>query len=363
MKTETVLTREVDALANVHWHGREVGEVMKGLIREAIRGGADVLGPQPNTEKSLITATQVLEYVGSAKAYCLPSPDTRLTFLPFVMLTEETTREELVNCKIAGISDGKIYPRLRTTKSANGVRHYGRILPVVRWCGEIGIRVHNHFEHPNMIHGNRDAEYLCLAVAEMFLEETGAVIFWEHTSDARCIPAWKYFAGKYPGRFFVTVTAHHLAWNEDQAFGNVRLICKPPLKTERDRLALVQLVCDGHPWVMAGADDAAHDVNAKHVHDGKCACGAFTTPFLHQIYAHALSKLLETAGGTRTYINFTSRNARKIHGLPPASRVIALVNKPFRIPPSCQIGPWTVESAGAGETIDWSMVPEKPAAS
>ena len=349
------LTVIVDTLANLHWHGREIGPVISGLAREAIRGGADVLAPMPNTEEPLTTAKRVLTYIRRAKKR-VPR-GKKVTFLPIVMLTEDTTYDELIACRQAGIRDGKIYPYLRTTKSEHGVRKWGKMINVVRWCGELGIKVHVHFEHPNPVYINRDAEYLCLPIAELFLEETDAILIWEHGSDSRCIPAWKKMAKT--GRFFVTLTAHHLACNEDEAFGDVRKKCKPPIKTEYDRAALVSLVLEDHPWVMAGPDDAAHDVNKKQVHVGRCACGDYTSPFLVQLYAHALDPLLYTEiytkRGVAVFNNFISRNARSLHNLPPASRKLKLVRKPFKIPPLYKIGPWKVEPYGAGETIDWSL--------
>jgi len=348
-----MVMKKVEALANLHWHGRELGPVMRGLIKASLKGGADVLLPMPNTEKPLITAVDVFYYIDEAEVRFTPAT-AHLTFVPTIMLTEDTTREELVRCTEAGIWDGKIYPYLRTTKSKHGVKRYGAMIKIVRWCGELGIKVHVHFEHPDPIHINRDAEYLCLPIAAMFLEETEATIIWEHGSDSRCIRAWKKFAKT--GRFFVTITAHHLAWDEDSAFGDVRKKCKPPIKTEPDREALVRFVSEDHPWVMAGGDDAAHDALAKHVHEGKCACGAYTSPFLHALYAHALQHLLQTEEGLRVYINFTSRNARKLHDLPPSSRTITLVQKPFTIPRSYKIGPWTVEPPGVGETLEWSIL-------
>ena len=339
----------VEMLANVHWHGREVGPVMRDLILASLLAGVDVLAPMPNTKKGLTTARRVMNYIRKA-AGLVPS-GRKCTFVPIVMLTEDTTREELVRCKAAGINDGKIYPKDRTTKSKLGVRNYAKILQVVKWCGELGIKVHVHFEHPNMTISNRDAEYLCVPICEMFLQNTDAVIIWEHGSDARCIPVWQEFAAAYPGRFYVTLTAHHLVWDEDSTFGDVRKICKPPIKTEYDRLQFIQLICEDHYWVMAGGDDAAHPMGAKHVHDKKCACGAATYHFLVQLYAHALDKLLQTKRGVEIFNRFISRNARKLHNLPPTSRKVTLLREPFKIPPFYRVGHWTVEPPGVGEEL------------
>ncbi|OHA21159.1 MAG: hypothetical protein A2849_02270 [Candidatus Taylorbacteria bacterium RIFCSPHIGHO2_01_FULL_51_15] len=342
----------VDAICNPHWHGRELAETTGDLILLAYLGGADILGPMPNTKIPLLTARDTTVYVEGCRRLALRRK-LRMRFIPIVMLNEDTTYGELTKCKKAGIVDGKIYPYLRTTRSAHGVKHWGKMIQVVKWCGELGIKVHVHFEHPDLGYIDRECEYLCLPVCQIFLEETDAIIVWEHGSDSRCIPMWKKFAKT--GRFFLTITAHHLAWNEDDASGDVRKRCRPLIKPEPDRNALVYLVCEDCDWVMLGADDAAHPVDAKHIHDGKCACGDFTSPFLHLLCAHALDCLLQTKRGITIYNNFTSRNGRRFHKLGKASRQIGIIRRPSRIQPSYKVGPWIVESAGAKEELLYSF--------
>ncbi len=350
----------VDAFADTHVHFRE-GPLVGPFLEASIKGGADVALKMPNTSAGLKTAAQVIQYRDEAKLL-IPSGKS-MTFIPCVLINEYTTPAMIDDCVSAGVVDGKVYPYERTTKSENGVRYYERLFPIIAHCGKVGMKVHLHPEHANLLVSNRDAEYMFIPIVEMLLSSTDAVIIWEHGTDARCIPFWKQFAKDYPNRFYVTLTAHHLASNEDMAFGDVRQVCKPPIKLESDRLMLIALVMEDHRWVMAGSDTAGHPTHpippavggAKHVDQGKCACGAFTAPFAHQLYAHALGALLQTEMGVEIYVNFTSRNARHLHNLPPSSRQIILVNKPFKIPQECKIAHWIVQSFWAGQTIDWTM--------
>ncbi len=345
-------TTDLESLCNLHSHIREGEEIMRALIDDNIEGGADVLLAMPNTNAGLTTCEQVLEY--NQQAMSLVPPGHSMHFIPTLFLTELTPQTEIVKCAREGIKDAKIYPRYRTTKLNNGVRNYYKMIPKIRLCGELGIKIHLHPEHPWMTFINRDAEFTFLPIVDMCMSETEATIVWEHGTDARCIPFWKEMAET--GRFFVTLTAHHLFSNEDLAFGNVREVCKPPIKTELDRLALIQLVKDGHNWVMAGGDDAPHDIKGKHVHEGNCACGASTGKFLLLYYAHALDSLLQSGEvGWNIFINFTSRNGRKLHDLPRASKTIQLVHKDFLIPKSYPVGSWTVEPPLAGQKIKYSF--------
>lgn len=336
-------------IANVHTHLRE-GAVVGPLIEKAIEGRACALGPMPNTNKGLTTAAAVTEYTRQTSE--LTPKNTRLSFLPIVMVTEDTREKDIDECAAAGIVDAKVYPRFRTTKSDNGVVRYGKLLPVVRYGGSVGMKFHFHPKHPSPLFSNRDAEFAFLPIARMFLEETDAIVVWEHGTDARAIPHWKDMA--MSRRFFVTLTAHHLATNEDDTFGDVRAVCKPPIKTEADRHGLIQLVSEGNSWVMAGADDAPHPIASKQVHEGRCACGAYTSPFLLLLYAQALEELMRDK--MSAVHDFLLYNAAKLHPqLKCMTEWVFVERRPFKIPASYDIGPWTVEPFWAGRTLDWSF--------
>jgi len=354
---ETLIV-EVDASVNPHSHLREGDELMSAAIREVYNGGVEVVGGMPNTKIPLTTADRVTTY--NARLRELTSTHRPMTFISIAQVTEETTFEDMLAFVEADIWDFKLYPRDRTTNSMFGIVCYWRVIEVIKRAAAYifkttgrRIRVHPHPEHPAMTFIGRDAEYLFLPVAYMLIEETEAIIIWEHGTDARCIPHWKRLAES--GRFYVTLTAHHLATNEDKTFGDVRATCKPSIKTEPDRAALVQLVCEDHPWVMLGADDAPHDMSRKHVHEGRCDCGAYTAPFLVPLCAHVLDQLMHTEAGIQIFNNFTSRNARKLYGLPPAVRKLKLARQKTEIPACYRLGPWTVESFWAKQVIEWSF--------
>lgn len=343
-------TVHLDAWVNPHSHIREGSQIVP-CVNNAIAAGIDAMLAMPNTQKGLCTAHDTIKYNQKLKA-AVP-PGHTMNFIPCFLLNEETTLEEIERCQDAGIKDCKVYPLNKTTKSQNGVKNYAKLLPKVQHCAKCNIKTHWHPEHPLMSIANHDAELVFLAITDMFLNETDAIIVWEHGSVARCIPSWKYMAKS--GRFFVTLTAHHLAENSDGCHGDVRSTCKPPIGTEVDRYALVNLVKEDHSWVMAGLDDAPHPMAAKHVSLGSCACGAYTTPFGLLLYAHALHDLLATKRGIETFTRFTSRNARQLHNLPASSYRMKIFEKPFKIPPTYQLGDWVVEPFWAGRELKWSF--------
>lgn len=339
----------VDAIADVHAHLRE-GKAMRPLVEAAIVGGADVVLPMPNTVSGLRTPDDVLTYKLAAESCA----SNLLTVVPCALLTEETTEDDVGAWADAGIFDAKVYPRLRTTNSAYGVERYGKVLPIVQRCGKghVGVRVHLHPEHPSPLFSNRDAEYAFLPILRMLLEETEAVLVWEHGTDARCISHWVDMAKS--GRFYVTLTAHHLLSSEDDSLGDAAAACKPPLKLESDRAALVELVSRNYPWVMAGSDSAFHALASKRK-AGRPTCGAYTAPRLLALYAEALESLLLTGSGRATFNCFISRNARVLLGLPAALRVVTLAKEPQSIPWVEGVDQEVALPFWGGRTISWSM--------
>ncbi|MES2006734.1 MAG: hypothetical protein V4436_01350 [Patescibacteria group bacterium] len=341
---------QVHALSNPHTHWREL-EMIKYFLLLGVAGGTRLFGFMPNTKKGLTKAPDILEYKSVADE-SVPE-GMHVDIIPIGQITEATTEADIDAWVAAGIIDGKIYPRFRTTNSELGVRYYVNLLPIVRYAGLKGVRVHLHPENPNMIFDNRDAEFQFIEIAEMFLNATEATIIWEHGTDARCVPHWKVWAKT--GRFYLTLTAHHLLGNESDTYGDVDAACKPPYKTELDRLGLIALVLENHSWVMAIDDDAPHQEENKHV-IGRCACGAYTSPFLLLLFAHALDELLQTEEGRVIFNNFISNNTRTLYGIRTPIFLIELVRKPFLIPLSYTAGPWTIVPFWAGRELLYSFV-------
>lgn len=338
---------------HVHFRGmaQHDHEVMRDLISLSRRGGAIITLPMPNTEPELTNAALVGEYHRHLESFA----GNTMTFIRAAMLTERTTRAEVIELHTAGVRDVKIYPRDRTTKSEKGVRDYINVASVLQQCGALGIRVHVHPEHPWMQFDNRDAEFAFLSTLDMLLgatEDVNTVFVWEHGTDGRCIPFWKEMAKT--GRFYVTLTAHHLATDEDESFGDVRCVCKPTIKTRRDRSSLIELVAEGHQWVMAGSDFAPHPMDKKHVHSGRCACGACTGPDLASLYAHALDEIVMSSQGASLMRRFLCSNALRLYKLRKPETRLVIERTSREIPPSYKAGNWTVEPFWAKQTIYWS---------
>jgi dihydroorotase len=343
---------EIETPVDLHVHWREENEkTMRSLIAESIAGGADWFAPMPNTKDGLKTAKEVIRYKTLAESF-IP-PDKKVGILPIVLVNEQTTTEDIDECVDNGIFDCKFYPLGRTTESHNGIRDYYKTLPVAKHCGKRKMRRHLHPEIPMMTIDNRDAEYLFLPILDMFLNETEGDIIWEHGSDARCILTWQKFAKS--GRFFVSLTPQHLLTDESDSYGDVLKTFKPSAKDNLSRYSLIRLIEENNDWLYGASDFAPHKIDTKHVSFGRCSCGAYHGRYVFPFYAHALDRLLSTPQGMEIFVNFTSRNARRIYKLPPASGKIKLVRKPLLIPLADQIGPLKVGFFMANQEISWQI--------
>lgn len=353
-------------LRHLHSHFREA-DVLPSYLDMAYRGGSSVVGGMPNLKVPLTTADRLLAYLKAAEA-AIPT-GRPFTFVPIAYLNEKTTFEMMVEFMKVGAFHFKVYPRYRTTQSEDGVVNYYPIIEIVRraaiYAREVfgkKLYVHFHPEHPHKDFIGRVAEFVFLVVAEMFLVNTEAIIVWEHGTDGECIIMWKKFAET--GRFFLTITPHHLIENEDTAGGMINALCKPPYRREPDRQALVALIAEDHPWVMLGPDDAPHDEVAKRPEDGcGCAFGAYHAFCLPEVCAHALDPILKKGEqGRVTFQNFTGDNAERNFDLPPTTETITLERRPFRIPMRVSVGgKFLVIPYRAGKELLWSRIGEEAA--
>ena len=85
-----------------------------------------------------------------------------------------------------------------------------------------------------------------------------------------------------------TITPQHLLLNRTAIFtGGIRphYYCLPVLKTEPDRVALVEAATSGNPRFFLGTDSAPH---ARHTKENACGCaGMFSAHAAIELYAEA----------------------------------------------------------------------------
>ncbi len=98
------------------------------------------------------------------------------------------------------------------------------------------------------------------------------------------------------------------------------------LKTEPDRVALVEAAISGDPRFFLGTDSAPH---ARHTKEAACGCaGVFSAPAGIELYAEAF----DAAGALHRLEGFASDFGPDYYGLPRNSGRIRLVKETWTVP-------------------------------
>lgn len=259
-------------LIDLHTHLREPGyehkETMRTGARAAARGGFTTICAMPST-KPVIDSLEMVEYIID-KANDI----TDVNILPIAAMTAAqegeyiTDFEKLYSAGVVGFSeDGCSVADARVARQA------------MRLAAEIGAPVFAHCEDKKlaargvMNAGNRAKELglfgIMNAVEDTIIardlilaKNTGVKLHISHCSTADGV---RMIALAKEDGLDVTaeVTPHHLILTEDDITGeDTNYKTNPPLRSKKDREALIKGLCDGTIDVIS-SDHAPHHPNEK----------------------------------------------------------------------------------------------------
>jgi len=341
---------EVTSPADFHVHLRQ-GDMCKFVTPFVRKGGFKLAYVMPNLKPPITTADMALAYKAELEAI---DPETE--YLMTLYLSPELNPEEIRKAKEAGIVGVKSYPRGVTTNSEGGIESYEAYYPVFEAMEEVGMVLNLHGEVPSDPISNT-----CVLNAEIkFLPHLRALharfpklrIVLEHATTRAAVEAVKSL-GETVG---CSITAHHLALTVDDWAGQGFHYCKPVAKFPDDRLALREVVREGHPRFFLGSDSAPHPSETKSTSTPQagCAAGVFTSSSLLALTAH----LLEEFGALDKLEGFVSTNGRKFYGWEVAAGSgmkvrLRKVSAPVIMASALRKGELSVVPFMAGQTINW----------
>jgi dihydroorotase len=195
---------------------------------------------------------------------------------------------------------------------------------------------------------DREARFIDEVLAPVVERFPKLRIVFEHITTKQAV---QFVRGARAG-VGATITPQHLLHNRNAIFvGGIRphYYCLPVLKTEPDRVALVEAATSGESKFFLGTDSAPH---ARHTKETACGCaGMFSAHAGIELYAEAF----ETAGALDRLEGFASDFGPDFYRLPRNPGRIKLVKEPWAVPAHYPFGTDDIVPMRAGETVGWRL--------
>jgi dihydroorotase len=330
-----------------HVHLRD-GDQMRSVVGATARvfGRAIVM---PNLEPPVTTVAAAAAYRERIAA-ALPAA-SRFAPLLTLFLTDNTPAAEIVRARRSGFVIGaKYYPAGATTNSDSGVTAIERVYPALE-------AMQKH-AFPLLIHGevtaaevdvfDREKVFIDELLARIVRDFPELRIVLEHITTREAAE----FIAAAPAHVGATITPQHLLHSRNALFaGGVRphFYCRPILKRESHRQALIEAATAGNGKFFLGTDSAPHARNAK---ENACGCaGCYTAHAALELYAEAF----EAAGALGKLEAFASFHGADFYGLPRNGDTVTLERESWTVPGEYVFGEQTVVPLNAGATMRWRI--------
>ncbi len=346
MPAERLILRKPD---DWHLHVRDGAMLRAALPFTARHFGRAII--MPNLLPPVATVKDAVAYRGRVLA-ALPE-GARFTPLMTCYLTDHSDPDEVE----AGFREGvftavKLYPANATTNSAAGVTDMGKPRRVFERLQKIGmpLLIHGEEVDPAVDVFDREAVFIERRLIPLARDFPALKIVLEHLSSKVAVDYVRSAAPQVAG----TITPYHLMLNRTDWLGyglKPYMYCMPVIKTEADRLALVEAATSGDRCFFLGTDSAPHPVARKLNVSG--AAGLFNAPVAIESYAQVFA----AAGRLDRLEAFASLNGPRHYGLAPNAETIVLERTSWTAAEEVRIdGP--DERAlvyRGGETIAWKV--------
>lgn len=313
--TEITITKPDD----FHAHLRQ-GELMKQLVKETAKSFARVL-VMPNTLPPITTPESLIDY-----RHDLEKIGTDLQFLMTFKIIASTLPRMIPDLKKAGAMAGKFYPAGVTTHSEDGITDIAAAFPVFAAMQESELVLSIHGEMPDSDSKTAERDFLpwLMKIQQNFPRLR---IVLEHVSSKEGIEAVK----SLPSTVAATLTVHHALLNEEKIRNpdgsiNPYLYCKPIVKTEDDRKAIMAAMVSGNPRFFLGTDSAPHLKEKKS--GPNPAAGIYSLP----VALLLLAEIFEKNNCLDRLEAFTSHFGADFYQLPRNTKKITLKKEIWMVP-------------------------------
>ncbi len=327
--------------SDFHVHLRQ-GDELEAYTVQTAKHFENIL-VMPNTKPPITTAERLTAYHNAIQAILVKHAIDCRIFMAFKLVPGMGERAVL-DCIRAGALIGKYYPSGSTTNAEDGPTHPSDIKEELRTLEQAQGILSIHAESPTSPEFLKERDFL--STIEYILERYPKLrIVIEHLSTAGTVDA----VLGWPDRVAGTITAHHLRYTVDDLLTDgidSSLYCKPILKTEHDRKALISAAISGNPKFFFGSDSAPHPFEKKHIFP--VPAGAYTAP----VRLSLLAEVFEENDALHMLEYFTSTAGTAWYGISSSNSYITLIKKPWKVP-DCIDGAFPVAH---GRTLQWQIV-------
>lgn len=330
-----------------HLHFRD-GDMLKETVPATARCFKRAI-VMPNLVPPVTTTQMALDY----KARILAQVPANTEFEPLVtlFLTNNTSVDEIVKAKAAGVVASKLYPAGATTNSDAAVKGIQSLYPVFEKMQEVGmlLLIHGEVTEHHIDIFDREKAFIDAYLQDIVNDFPGLKVVFEHitTKDASD------FVLASSNNVAATITPQHLLLNRnDLLVGGVRPhnYCLPVLKRNIHQQALQQVVAAGSSKFFLGTDSAPHE---KHKKESACGCaGCYSAWSAIELYA----QIFDDLGALDKLEGFASHYGPDFYGLPRNTGSITLQEQPWQVPDMVSL-PNNDEIVPfyAGQTLKWKL--------
>ncbi|WP_163931517.1 dihydroorotase [Paraferrimonas sp. SM1919] len=268
-----------------------------------------------------------------------------------IYLTNDTTKQDIIDAKAAGVVAAKLYPAGATTNSDAAVKALEALYPIFATMADVGLLllVHGEVTESHIDIFDREKVFIDRYMSKVVKDFPTLKIVFEHitTKDAA------EFVMAAPANIAATITPQHLLLNRnDLLVGGVRPhnFCLPVLKRNIHQQALQQAVKTGSSKFFLGTDSAPHEKSAK---ESACGCaGCYSAWGAIELYA----QIFDEIGALDKLEGFASHYGADFYGLERNSQKITLVKESWQLPEQIILpNGRPIVPFHAGQTVSWKV--------
>jgi len=303
----------------------------------------------PNLKPPVTTVELALAY----RQRIMSALPAGVAFTPFIplYLTDKTEGTEIRRAYESGVSRAmKYYPAGATTNSDSAVTNIENIREAIDVMIELGmpLLIHGEVTDPAVDFFDRESRFIDDILEPLRKSVPDLKIVMEHISTKHAVE----YVTSAGVNLAATITPHHIALNRNALFSNginPHNFCFPILKSEPDRIAVLDAAISGNPKFFLGTDSAPHPRSSKERTGG--FGGLYSAFAALPMYAEEFDK----AGALDKLEAFASYYGADFYGIERNSEKITLIQEPMSIPEFFELENDQLVPMRAGSVVSWKI--------